>query len=61
MDANETSANATAGLSSFLIVPSYQENPACSPRHPRAGLAFADRGAHALKGAPGEWRLYAAG
>jgi pimeloyl-ACP methyl ester carboxylesterase/class 3 adenylate cyclase len=26
-----------------------------------SGLAFADRGAHALKGAPGEWRLYAAG
>lgn len=26
-----------------------------------SGIAFADRGAHALKGAPGEWRLYAAG
>jgi len=26
-----------------------------------SGLAFSDRGAHALKGAPGEWRLYAVG
>jgi class 3 adenylate cyclase len=25
-----------------------------------SGIAFADRGAHALKGVPGEWRLYAA-
>ena len=25
-----------------------------------AGLSFADRGAHALKGVPGEWRLFAA-
>ena len=25
-----------------------------------AGLSFSDRGAHALKGVPGEWRLYAA-
>jgi class 3 adenylate cyclase len=25
-----------------------------------SGIAFADRGAHTLKGAPGEWRLYAA-
>ena len=25
-----------------------------------AGLAFTDRGAHALKGVPGEWRLFAA-
>jgi class 3 adenylate cyclase len=24
-----------------------------------SGIAFADRGAHTLKGAPGEWRLYA--
>jgi hypothetical protein len=24
------------------------------------GLAVADRGAHALKGVPGEWKLYAA-
>jgi class 3 adenylate cyclase len=24
-----------------------------------SGLAFAERGAHALKGVPGEWRLYA--
>ena len=24
-----------------------------------SGLAFADRGAHTLKGVPGEWRLYA--
>jgi class 3 adenylate cyclase len=24
-----------------------------------SGLAFQDRGAHALKGVPGEWRLYA--
>jgi class 3 adenylate cyclase len=26
-----------------------------------SGLAFTDRGSHALKGAPGEWRLYALG
>ena len=26
-----------------------------------SGLAFADRGEHSLKGAPGEWRLYAVG
>jgi class 3 adenylate cyclase len=26
-----------------------------------SGLAFEDRGEHALKGVPGEWRLYAAG
>jgi pimeloyl-ACP methyl ester carboxylesterase len=26
-----------------------------------SGLTFADRGAHSLKGAPGEWRLYAVG
>ena len=26
-----------------------------------SGLRFEDRGAHALKGVPGEWRLYAAG
>jgi hypothetical protein len=25
-----------------------------------SGIAFEDRGAHALKGVPGEWRLYAA-
>src|ERR1700688_2182773 len=25
-----------------------------------SGIAFADRGAHTLKGIPGEWRLYAA-
>ena len=25
-----------------------------------SGLRFEDRGAHALKGVPGEWRLYAA-
>jgi class 3 adenylate cyclase len=25
-----------------------------------SGLAFADRGVHALKGVPGEWRVYAA-
>jgi class 3 adenylate cyclase len=25
-----------------------------------SGLRFADRGVHALKGVPGEWRLYAA-
>jgi len=25
-----------------------------------SGIAFADRGAHTLKGVPGEWRLYAA-
>jgi class 3 adenylate cyclase len=25
-----------------------------------AGIVFADRGLHALKGVPGEWRLYAA-
>ena len=25
-----------------------------------SGIAFADRGSHALKGVPGEWRLYAA-
>jgi len=25
-----------------------------------SGIAFADRGAHTLKGAPGRWRLYAA-
>ena len=25
-----------------------------------AGLMFADRGTHALKGVPGEWRLFAA-
>jgi hypothetical protein len=25
-----------------------------------SGLAFEDRGAHALKGVPGEWRVYAA-
>jgi class 3 adenylate cyclase len=25
-----------------------------------SGIVFADRGAHALKGVPGEWRLYAA-
>jgi len=25
-----------------------------------SGIAFADRGAHALKGVPGEWRLFAA-
>ena len=24
-----------------------------------SGLAFAERGAHTLKGVPGEWRLYA--
>jgi class 3 adenylate cyclase len=24
-----------------------------------SGLAFADRGAHELKGIPGEWRVYA--
>jgi class 3 adenylate cyclase len=24
-----------------------------------SGIAFADRGEHALKGVPGEWRLYA--
>ena len=24
-----------------------------------AGLSFSDRGAHALKGVPGEWRLFA--
>jgi len=24
-----------------------------------SGLAFTDRGTHSLKGAPGEWRLYA--
>jgi class 3 adenylate cyclase len=24
-----------------------------------SGLSFAERGAHALKGVPGEWRLYA--
>jgi class 3 adenylate cyclase len=24
-----------------------------------SGLVFADRGNHSLKGAPGEWRLYA--
>jgi class 3 adenylate cyclase len=24
-----------------------------------SGLAFADRGAHTLKGVPGQWRLYA--
>ena len=26
-----------------------------------SGIDFADRGAHQLKGAPGEWHLYAAG
>jgi pimeloyl-ACP methyl ester carboxylesterase/class 3 adenylate cyclase len=26
-----------------------------------SGMTFADRGAHSLKGAPGEWRLYAVG
>jgi class 3 adenylate cyclase len=26
-----------------------------------SGLRFKDRGVHALKGVPGEWRLYAAG
>jgi len=26
-----------------------------------SGLTFSDRGAHSLKGAPGEWRLYAVG
>jgi class 3 adenylate cyclase len=26
-----------------------------------SGLAFTDRGTHALKGAPGEWHLYAVG
>ncbi|MBA2282396.1 MAG: hypothetical protein H0W25_14380 [Acidimicrobiia bacterium] len=26
-----------------------------------SGLSFVDRGAHRLKGVPGEWRLYAAG
>jgi hypothetical protein len=25
-----------------------------------SGLEFEERGAHALKGVPGEWRLYAA-
>jgi class 3 adenylate cyclase len=25
-----------------------------------SGLGFVDRGAHALKGIPGEWRLFAA-
>jgi class 3 adenylate cyclase len=25
-----------------------------------AGLRFADRGTHVLKGVPGEWRIYAA-
>ena len=25
-----------------------------------SAIAFADRGAHTLKGIPGEWRLYAA-
>jgi hypothetical protein len=25
-----------------------------------AGLTFSDRGAHVLKGVPGEWRLFAA-
>jgi class 3 adenylate cyclase len=25
-----------------------------------SGIRFADRGAHALKGVPGEWRLFAA-
>jgi hypothetical protein len=24
-----------------------------------SGLTFAERGAHGLKGVPGEWRLYA--
>ena len=24
-----------------------------------SGISFADRGAHALKGVPGEWRLFA--
>jgi hypothetical protein len=24
-----------------------------------SGIEFADRGAHQLKGVPGEWRLYA--
>jgi hypothetical protein len=24
-----------------------------------SGIEFADRGAHALKGVPGEWQLYA--
>ena len=24
-----------------------------------AGIAFSDRGAHSLKGVPGDWRLYA--
>jgi hypothetical protein len=27
---------------------------------PGAGIAFAPRGAKALKGAPGEWQLFAA-
>jgi hypothetical protein len=26
-----------------------------------SGLTFSDRGPHSLKGAPGEWRLYAVG
>ncbi|MDQ5832212.1 MAG: hypothetical protein M3550_04040 [Actinomycetota bacterium] len=26
-----------------------------------SGLAFTDRGTHSLKGAPGEWHLYAVG
>ena len=26
-----------------------------------SGIAFADRGAHRLKGVPDEWRLFAAG
>ena len=25
-----------------------------------SGIAFEDRGSHALKGVPGEWRLYSA-
>jgi hypothetical protein len=26
----------------------------------RSGIEFTDRGAHELKGIPGEWRMYAA-
>ena len=26
-----------------------------------SGISFVDRGAHALKGVPGEWRLHAVG
>ena len=54
MKIGETRISAAAGPSQVLVSQTVKDLVAGS------GLAFEDRGLHALKGVPGEYRVYAA-